>query len=551
MKVDVLALGMLTCIRKAFDLISLYDQKWTLAKIPRGDSRVYEMLQRGDAIGVFQVESRAQMNMLPRLKPRCFYDLVIEVAIVRPGPIQGDMVHPYLRRRKNPSSVVYPSPSSEHGDKDELKRVLQKTLGVPLFQEQAMQIAIEAAKFTPEEANSLRRSMATFRHMGDIHKFRDKMVEGMVSRGYDREFAERCFKQIEGFGTYGFPESHAASFANLVYASAWIKCHYAAAFACGLLNSQPMGFYAPAEIVRDARDHGVDVRSIDVNFSDKDNKLEIENKKPALRLGFRQIDGMKDEWGDAVVAARAQKFTTVESTALLARLPKHAMMLLADADCFRSLGVDRREALWIVRRLPDDGELPLFTSRKTESIPGESNEPLPVMSLVEHVLADYQTVRLSLKGHPVQFLRERLRAKNILSCVEVSAACDRQLAKVVGVVLIRQQPGSAKGIVFVTLSDETGTANVVIWPDVMKRFRREVMSAKLLLVEGQIQRSEEGIVHMVAKHMTDATKAIQEITARDLRTQLSRADEFAHPQHSRARTHPRNVQILPKSRDFH
>jgi error-prone DNA polymerase len=312
-----------------------------------------------------------------------------------------------------------------------------------------------------------------------------------------------------------------------------------------------MGFYAPAEIVRDARDHGVEVRPIDVNFSDKYNKLEIENKKPILRLGFRQIDGMKDEWGNAIVAARAQKFTTVESIAFLARLPKRAMMLLADADCFRSLGVDRREALWVVRRLPDDDELPLFAARKTRSIPGEYNKPLPVMPLAEQVLVDYQTIRLSLKGHPVQFMRERLRAKNILSCFEVSRTCDRQHAKVAGVVLIRQQPGSAKGVVFVTLSDETGIANVVIWPDVMKRFRREVMSAKLLLVEGQVQRSEEGIVHVVAKRMTDATQAIRAIIDVDLRAQLSRADEFARPQHPRVRTHPRNVRILPNSRDFH
>jgi error-prone DNA polymerase len=414
-----------------------------------------------------------------------------------------------------------------------------------------MQIAIEAAKFTPEEANSLRRSMATFRHMGDIHKFRDKMVGGMVGRGYEREFAERCFKQIEGFGTYGFPESHAASFANLVYASAWIKCHHPAAFACALLNSQPMGFYAPAEIVRDARDHGVEVRPVDVNFSEWDNTLEIENGKPALRLGFRQIDGMKEDWGNAISAARSFGFSEVEGVALFANIPKRAMMLLADADCFRSLDADRREALWIVRRLPDDNELPLFAAYKTDSIPEEKNEPLPVMPLVEHVMADYQTIRLSLKGHPVQFLRERLRTKNILSCAEASAARDRQHIKVAGVVLIRQQPGSAKGVVFVTLSDETGITNVVIWPDVMKRFRREVMSAKLLLVEGQIQRSEEGIVHLVTKHMIDATAAIRDITAGKLSTRLYRAGKFVRSQQPRACTHPWNVRILPKSRDFH
>ncbi|HVT55920.1 MAG TPA: error-prone DNA polymerase [Xanthobacteraceae bacterium] len=553
MKVDVLALGMLTCIRKAFDLIALYDKKWTLPEIPHEDRAVYEMLQRGDAIGVFQVESRAQMNMLPRLKPNCFYDLVIEVAIVRPGPIQGDMVHPYLQRRKAPQSVVYPSPSPEHGHKDELKRVLEKTLGVPLFQEQAMQIAIEAAKFTPEEANSLRRSMATFRHMGDIHKFRDKLVGGMVNRGYAREFAERCFNQIEGFGTYGFPESHAASFANLVYASAWIKCYHPAAFACALLNSQPMGFYAPAEIVRDAREHDVELRPIDVNYSEWDNTLEIEpGKKPALRLGFRQIDGMKGDWGRAIVEKRGGGFSSLESVALRTRLPKRAMILLADADCFRSVRADRREALWSVRRLPDDDELPLFAAKNLDGMPEEAKKPLPEMPLSEHVMTDYQTIRLSLKGHPLQFLRERLRAKNILPCAAASAARDRQFARVAGVVLIRQQPGSAKGVIFVTLSDETGITNVVIWPDVMKRYRREVMSAKLLLVEGQIQRSEEGVVHLVAQRLVDATAALRSLADREPRASRSRADEVLHPQAGRdARRHPRNVRILPKSRDFH
>jgi error-prone DNA polymerase len=552
MKVDVLALGMLTCIRKAFDLIALYDRKWTLAEIPREDPAVYEMLQRGDAVGVFQVESRAQMNMLPRLKPKCFYDLVIEVAIVRPGPIQGDMVHPYLQRRKNPESVIYPSPSPKHGDKDELKRVLEKTLGVPLFQEQAMQIAIKAAKFTPEEANSLRRSMATFRHMGDIHKFRDKLVGGMVRRGYAREFAERCFNQIEGFGTYGFPESHAASFANLVYVSAWIKHHHPAAFACALLNSQPMGFYAPAEIVRDARDHGVDVRPIDVNRSAWDNILEIENGKPALRLGFRQVDGMKEGWGKAIARMRGLGFSTIEAVAFRTKVPKRAMMLLADADCFRSVNADRREALWSVRRLSEDDELPLFAAQKLNGMPEEKKNPLPAMPLPEHVMTDYQTIRLSLKGHPLQFLRERLRAKNILACAEASAARDRQHARVTGVVLIRQQPGSAKGVVFLTLSDETGITNVVIWPDVMKRYRREVMSAKLLLVEGQIQRSEEGVVHLVARHIIDATAALRNLADGGLKTELASSDEMLHSQAVRETPrHPRNARILPKSRDFH
>ena len=553
MKVDVLALGMLTCIRKAFDLIATYSKHYTLASMPREDPLVYDMLCRGDSLGVFQVESRAQMNMLPRLKPRCFYDLVIQVAIVRPGPIQGDMVHPYLKRRKNPNAVIYPSPSPEHGDAGELKRVLEKTLGVPLFQEQAMRIAIEAAKFTADEANGLRRSMATFRNIGDIHKFREKMVGGMVRRGYERDFAERCFRQIEGFGTYGFPESHAASFANLVYASSWIKCHYPEAFSCALLNSQPMGFYAPAEIVRDAREHEVEVRQVDVSASDWDNTLESRHsKKPALRLGFRQIDGMKQDWGRVVAAVRHHGFTTVESVALAAKLPKRAMMLLADADCFRSLGADRRMALWAVRRLPDDDALPLFAASHVEGAPENKILPLPEMPLSEHVVVDYQTLRLSLKGHPMQFLRELFRSETVITCAEIAGAHDRQYVRAAGVVLVRQQPGSAKGVVFMTISDETGIANVVIWPAKMKQFRKEVMGSRLIFIEGQIQRSEEGIVHLVADRLVDRTHELKRLSDGDLKPKLSPVDEFLHPQYPRQSPHhPRNVRILPKSRDFH
>ncbi|HUO97074.1 MAG TPA: error-prone DNA polymerase, partial [Rhizomicrobium sp.] len=370
MKVDVLALGMLTCIRKAFDLMHThYGVDMDLASVPREDPAVYDMLCRADAVGVFQVESRAQMNMLPRLRPREFYDLVIEVAIVRPGPIQGDMVHPYLRRRSGLEKVEYPSPSPEHGPPDELMQVLSKTKGVPLFQEQAMKLAIVAAEFTPAEANGLRRAMATFRNLGTMDKFKTKMIDGMVRRGYERDFAERCFKQIEGFGTYGFPESHAAAFAQLVYVSAWIKCHHPAAFACGLLNAQPMGFYAPAEIVRDAREHGVDTRPVDVSFSAWDNTLERDALGAlGLRLGLRQIDGFREEWANAVIHAHScpsldATVMTSRYVDLLARhLPKHALMLLAEADAFHSLGMDRREALWAVRRLPDDDELPLFAA---------------------------------------------------------------------------------------------------------------------------------------------------------------------------------------------
>src|SRR3984885_11146655 len=428
MKVDVLALGMLTCIRKCFDLIADHKgERWILSSVPQDVAEVYDMLCRGESLGVFQVESRAQMNMLPRLKPRVFYDLVIEVAIVRPGPIQGDMVHPYLRRRNGKEKVSYPSPSPAHGEEDELRKVLHKTLGVPLFQEQAMRIAIEAAKFTSEEANGLRRAMATFRNVGTIGKFEAKMVGNMIDRGYDPVFAKSCFDQIKGFGSYGFPESHAASFAQLVYVSSWLKYWHPDAFCCGLLNSQPMGFYAPAQIVGDARKNGVKVREIDVSHSFAQNTLEErDGKYCAVRLGFRQIDGFSwkdadkerlkrkggkpkaEDWAERIVAARARRrFTSLEDFARDTALPKRALILLADADAFRSIGLDRRAALWAVRRLPDDVLLPLFTTAAARELPDEQAQPLPSMPLAEHVVADYQTIRLSLKGHPMEFLRAR------------------------------------------------------------------------------------------------------------------------------------------------
>ena len=435
MKVDVLALGMLTCIRKCFDLIADHKgRRWELATVPQDEEPVYDMLCRGESLGVFQVESRAQMTMLPRLQPKKFYDLVIEVAIVRPGPIQGDMVHPYLRRRNGIEKESYPSPSPEHGDADELYKVLHKTLGVPLFQEQAMRIAIEAARFTAEEANGLRRSMATFRNVGTIGKFEDKMIGNMIARGYDPVFAKNCFEQIKGFGSYGFPESHAASFAQLVYISSWLKHYHPDAFCCGLLNSQPMGFYAPAQIVGDARKNRVEVREIDVSFSHAQNTLEQGGGEYcAVRLGFRQIDGFHwvdpdeerlkkiqssfrggpsnddgevDDWADRIVAARGRRpFTLLEDFARDTALPKRALILLADADAFRSIGLDRRAALWAVRRLPDDVPLPLFEIVAAREQPDENARALPDMPLPEQVVADYQTIRLSLKGHPMQFLR--------------------------------------------------------------------------------------------------------------------------------------------------
>ncbi len=490
MKVDVLALGMLTCIRKAFSPLGIKD----LAEIPQGDRAVYAMLSRGDSIGVFQVESRAQMNMLPRLKPEKFYDLVIEVAIVRPGPIQGDMVHPYLRRRQKLETADLPAPSPDCGPPDELERVLGKTLGVPRFPEQAMRIAIEAARFTPEEANQLRRSMATFRNTGTIHRFFSKMVNGMVDRGYTQDFAERCFRQIEGFGTYGFPESHAASFALLVYVSAWLKCHHPAHFACALLNSQPMGFYAPAQIVRDAREHGVDVRGIDVTASQWDCTIEGAR---ALRLGFRLISGFRLAWAEELAAGRHRGFATFADL-VRTGLSRAALVALAEADTLRGVGLDRRAALWLLRGLPDTAGLPLFAHQPVAVKPA----PLPVMTTGEHVIADYRTAGLSLKAHPMQFLRPLFAQEGVSSCSEAAGNRDGARLAVAGVVLVRQRPGDGN-ILFCTIEDETGTANIVVWPHLLDRFRQAILGSSLLLVAGRLQRSPEDIVHVVAERLED------------------------------------------------
>jgi error-prone DNA polymerase len=590
MKVDVLALGMLTCIRKCFDLIARHKGKrWELATIPQDEKPVYDMLCRGESLGVFQVESRAQMNMLPRLKPQVFYDLVIEVAIVRPGPIQGDMVHPYLRRRNGIEKENYPSPSIKHGLPDELYKVLHKTKGVPLFQEQAMRIAIEAAKFTSEEANGLRRAMATFRNVGTIGKFESKMVNNMIARGYDPVFAKNCFDQIKGFGSYGFPESHAASFAQLVYVSSWLKYWHPDAFCCGLLNSQPMGFYAPAQIVGDARKNGVEVREIDVSYSYSQNTLEQQSgDHHAVRLGFRQIDGFKwadpdeeflriennkrseikkpkpEDWGEKIVAARQRRrFTSLEDFARDTGLPKRALILLADADAFRSIGLDRRAALWAVRRLPDDVPLPLFEVATAREQPDEDAQPLPPMPLPEQVVADYQTIRLSLKGHPMEFLRSMFAKQRVVTCAAVSDANDRQRVRCAGVVLVRQRPGSAKGVVFMTLEDETGIANIVVWPKVMEHFRKEVMGARLILVEGTIQSSPEKVVHLVAERLVDRSSDLVHLADDALgRRHILPSpaapieplndDRREHPDNPAQKIrHPRNVRILPPSRDFH
>ncbi len=582
MKVDVLALGMLTCIRKAFAMIAGLEAAsavsgtvlgtsggfpkmigetvpetatpllLTLATVPPEDPAVYDMLCKGDSIGTFQVESRAQINMLPRLRPREFYDLVVQVAIVRPGPIEGDMVHPYLRRRSGKEPAILPSPAPPH-DPDELKDVLGKTYGVPLFQEQAMKLAIVAAAFTPDEANGLRRAMATFRNLGTIDRFRDKLVNGMVARGYEADFAQRCFKQIEGFGSYGFPESHAQAFAKIVYVSAWLKCHHPAVFAAALLNSQPMGFYAPAQIVRDAREHGVKVHGVDVNESEWDNIVS----PTMLTLGFRQIDGFREAWADALTAN--QPFTSIEDLARRTRLPPRALRLLADADALRSLGQDRREGAWEVRRTPSD-ELPLFAAarardQRVRELAEEPDVNLPVMQLGEHVAADYQTIRLSLKSHPMAILRPIFAAEGIMSAAEMAAKRNGALARVAGIVLVRQRPGKGNAI-FATLEDESGVTNIIMWARTFERHRRAVMAARLMEVHGEVQKSPEGVIHLMAHRIIDRTAALATLSeVHQPNPQISRADEFLHPQHprhqSRTGGHPRSVRTFPKSRDFH
>ncbi len=582
MKVDVLALGMLSCIRRAFAFLHAhYGVAHTLASIHDEDPAVYRMLQRADSLGVFQVESRAQMTMLPRLKPAKFYDLVIEVAIVRPGPIQGDMVHPYLRRRQGIEEVFYPAPAPEHGPPDELKKVLGRTLGVPLFQEQAMKIAMVAAKFSGGEADKLRRAMATFRRVGTIQNFRDKMVEGMVRRGYVRDFAERCFRQIEGFGEYGFPESHAASFALLVYASAWIKCFYPDVFCAALLNAQPMGFYAPAQIVRDAREHGVLVQPVDVNFSGWDSSLEPEdddaageaptnpaNGAPgragesvemsnagrraaaahatqrgdirtthAVRLGFRQIGGFREDDAKALIAGRGGGFDSVRDLWLRSGLTRAAVERLADADAFRSLGLDRRAALWAARALGAGGKsarLPLFDIADGDgprpdadgrAVGGEPEVALPAMPLGEHVVNDYRFLSLSLKAHPVSFLRPLLAAEGARENHTLAEVPSGRRVTVAGLVLVRQRPGTASGVVFATIEDETGIANIIIWPKVFERFRPVVLGSRLVRVSGRLQ-SESGVIHVVADRLDDRSALLSRLSAdaADLTT-FARADQ--------------------------
>jgi len=543
MKVDVLALGMLSCVRRGLDFLKIhYGLDYSLATLPQDDPAVYQMLSRADSVGVFQVESRAQMSMLPRLKPQCFYDLVIEVAIVRPGPIQGDMVHPYLRRRDGIEKEHYPSPSPDHGSPDELKNVLKRTLGVPLFQEQAMQIAITAAKFTPDESDGLRRAMATFRHTGNVHLFRDKFINGMVARGYERDFAEHCFGQIEGFGEYGFPESHAASFALLVYASAFIKCRYPDVFCAAILNSQPMGFYQPAQLVRDARQHDVEVRPVDVNCSDWDCTLEPtpasasgEGTGHAVRLGFRLIGGLAEPELKKLTAARGNGFSSIERLAAIAGISRFTIERLAEADAFRSLGLDRRAALWAARRLDTIGvrrpnrdnsklgdaktedALPFLTPYLGDEFFPEPEVALPEMPLCEHVVEDYVTTGLSLKQHPVHFFRERLLTLGAIRNAQLrdEALSQDSIVTVAGLVLVRQRPGTSKGVVFMTLEDETDIANVIVWPKVFERTRRTVMTSRFLAVRGRLQRAGL-VIHVVAESFTDLSTQLPWLRDGDL-----------------------------------
>ncbi|WP_297695686.1 error-prone DNA polymerase [Phenylobacterium sp.] len=524
MKVDVLALGMLTALKKAIDLLPPRPDGGRItdiAEIPQEDPAVYDMLCHADSVGVFQVESRAQMSMLPRLKPVRFYDLVIEVAIVRPGPIQGDMVHPYLKRREGKEPVVFPSPAPGQGDADELRQVLGKTLGVPLFQEQAMRLAIEAARFSEDEADGLRRSMATFRANGRLWEYREKFINGMTARGYDAEFAQRCFKQIEGFGSYGFPESHAISFALLVYASAWVKRHHPDVFCASLLNAQPMGFYQPAQLVRDARDHGVEVRAPDILRSDWDCTLEPcsssevfpSGEEPglrAVRLGFRQIKGFRKDEALALMRARADGARSLEDFALRAGLSRRALELLAEADAFRSLGLDRRAGLWAVKGLAGEigaeANAPLIARQSAK----EAQVRLPFMSQPQHVAEDYRTTSLSLKAHPASFFRDELARAGAVPCAALTTVRDRRRTSVGGLVLVRQRPGTAKGVVFMTLEDETGIANVVVWKDAFEANRRLVMGGSFVIVHGHVQKEGE-VIHLVAERFTDLSHRLSEM----------------------------------------
>lgn len=503
LKVDCLGLGMLSTIRRGLDMLKKYEgTEYTLASVPKEQPEVYKMIQRADTVGVFQIESRAQMTMLPRLKPACFYDLVIEVAIVRPGPIQGKMVHPYLQRRNGLEPITYPTP--------EIQRVLEKTLGVPLFQEQVMRLAVVAAGFTPGEADHLRRSIASWRHDGSLEKFRHQLVAGMLERNLPEEFAQRVFQQIEGFGQYGFPESHAASFALLVYVSAWLKCHHPAVFTASLLNSLPMGFYAPAQLVRDARNHGVEVRPADINSSEWDCTLEPSETKPpwAIRLGFRLVKGITETDAEKIVQARQHRpYTSCDDLMQRTELPHRKFVQLAESDAFGSLGINRRWALWDTLNKPS--KLPLFEGK-------ELSEPaavLPPMSAEEEVMADYQQLGLSLRSHPMSFVRKTLNRLGVRRCKELAKIRSGKQVQLAGVVLFRQRPSTAKGITFITIEDETGIANLIVHPSTWEKFYRVARTAKALLIEGRVE-SEHSVIHTIVFHLDDLSDRLQELSTR-------------------------------------
>lgn len=587
LKIDVLALGMLTCIRKAFDLLKIhYRREETLSSLPQEDAATYDMICRADTLGVFQIESRAQMSMLPRLRPRTYYDLVIEVAIVRPGPIQGDMVHPYLRRRQGKEKVSFPKP--------ELERVLKKTLGVPLFQEQAMNIAIVAAHFTPSEADKLRRAMATFRRVGTIGNFERKMVEGMVANGYERDFAQHCFRQIEGFGDYGFPESHAASFALLVYVSCWLKCYYPDVFCAAILNSQPMGFYAPAQLVRDAREHGVELRPPDINHSQWDTSLEADAGKQkiapqhrdmdgvmqnnhAVRLGLNRVKGLRKEHAEQLVTHRGRGYDSMRDLWLRSGLSKPTLERLAEADCLRSLGLDRRTALWAAKALDpltSEERLPLFAIGADTDRRNEPDVALPSMPLGEHVIHDYRSLSLSLKAHPVSFVRKTLGQMRYRQTEALNTTRSNSFIRVAGLVLVRQRPGTAKGVIFETIEDETGVANIIVWPKTFEKYRPIVLGARFVGIHGKVQ-TADGVTHIIANHLEDLTHLLSAISeATDYLEPLANADEVRRPQEDirQKRAQPDRIRqfekeldtmrhknrppsragaVLPKGRNFH
>jgi error-prone DNA polymerase len=559
LKVDILALGMLSCLRRAFGLLNgHYDARnddgvpvTDLATMPKEQPEVYDMICRADTLGVFQIESRAQMSMLPRLKPRSFYDLVIEVAIVRPGPIQGNMVHPYLRRRMGKEKVEYPS--------EELKAILERTKGVPLFQEQAMSIAVAAAGFSPSKADKLRRAMATFKRTGTIGTLKQEFIEGMISRNYQKDFAERCFAQIEGFGEYGFPESHAASFALLVYASCWFKTFYPDVFCAAILNSQPMGFYAPAQLVRDARDHGIEIRTVDINFSEWDCTLEEAKFDPesvlgkhaemrgviraehAVRLGFRQIKGLPEERMEVLVARRGEGYASVREVWLRSGLDVGEIEKLAQADAFRSIGLDRRAALWHVRALDHKSAaetMPLFDRPGIRLKDNEPATKLPVMPLGEHVIHDYRSLGLSLKAHPVTFLRARLDRSGVTSNERLPSVRNGRRVSVCGLVLVRQRPGKGNAI-FLTLEDENGIANIIVWQRDFERLLPAIMGSKLIRVSGKLQ-CESHVIHIVAESVEDLTPWLAELSEK-AQSMPPAAEEETLTEVSR---------VMPKGRNF-